>query len=105
RSNGELDQSTAAVCRSVLANLVAVLRPRHALCRNQTGKIAFEPGRRQELEGLRNHPSADSWTPGGAGLVLHTILFDPADAKKFWVGISSAGVFATEDGGATWDRR
>src|SRR5215475_1067332 len=35
--------------RSVLANLVALLRPRHAICRNQTGKIAFEPGRRQKL--------------------------------------------------------
>ena len=59
----------------------------------------------EEVRGLRDHPSADSWNPGGAGLVLHTILFDPANAKKLWVGISAAGVFATEDGGRTWDRR
>ncbi len=58
-----------------------------------------------EVEGLRNHPSADSWNPGAAGLVLHTILPDPADAKKLWVGISAAGVFATEDSGKTWERR
>jgi hypothetical protein len=38
-------------------------------------------------------------------LVLHTILFDPANAKKLWIGISAAGVFATEDGGTTWNRR
>jgi hypothetical protein len=37
--------------------------------------------------------------------VLHTIESDPADPKKLWVGISAAGVFATEDGGATWERR
>lgn len=59
----------------------------------------------EELRGLRDHPSADSWNPGAAGLVLHTILSDPADAKKLWVGISAAGVFATEDGGKTWERR
>ena len=41
----------------------------------------------KKSEGLRDHPGADSWSPGGAGLVLHTILFDPANAKKLWVGI------------------
>lgn len=59
----------------------------------------------QELQGLRKHPSAGSWNPGGAGLVLHTILTDPTNAEKLWVGISSAGVFASEDGGKTWERR
>ena len=57
------------------------------------------------VEGLSNHPSAGSWTPGAAGLVLHTILSDPADPRKMWIGISAAGVFATEDGGDTWERR
>jgi photosystem II stability/assembly factor-like uncharacterized protein len=38
-------------------------------------------------------------------LVLHTIVADPGDASKLWVGISAAGVFATEDGGASWERR
>ncbi len=58
-----------------------------------------------KLHGLTDHPSADSWTPGGVGLTLHSIVPDPANRKKFWVGISAAGVFATEDGGATWERR
>lgn len=57
------------------------------------------------LEGLTNHPSAGSWNPGAAGLVLHTILSDPADPKKLWIGISAAGVFASEDGGQSWERR
>jgi photosystem II stability/assembly factor-like uncharacterized protein len=36
---------------------------------------------------------------------LHTILSDPDDPTKLWVAISAAGTFASEDGGATWDRR
>ncbi len=59
----------------------------------------------EKVEGLTNHPSADSWNPGAAGLVLHTIVSDPKDPEKLWIGISAAGVFATEDGGETWDRR
>lgn len=57
------------------------------------------------VQGLSDHPSAGSWNPGAAGLVLHSIVTDPGDPKKLWVGISAAGVFATEDGGATWERR
>ncbi len=57
------------------------------------------------IDGLTNHPSAPDWHGGAAGLVLHTIVPDPANAQKLWVGISAAGVFATEDGGQTWDRR
>ena len=57
------------------------------------------------LEGLANHPTADSWSPGAAGLVLHTIVSDPSDPAKMWIGISAAGVFATEDGGTSWERR
>lgn len=59
----------------------------------------------EHVRGLTEHPSADSWNPGAAGLVLHTIVSDPADREKLWVGISAAGVFATEDGGRTWERR
>lgn len=59
----------------------------------------------EKLQGLNDHPSADSWEPGGAGLVLHSIVHHPGDPRKLWVGISAAGVFATEDGGTTWDRR
>ena len=58
-----------------------------------------------KVHGLTDHPSAGSWTPGGVGLTLHTILPDPDNRKKLWVGISAAGVFATEDGGTTWERR
>ena len=58
-----------------------------------------------EIDSLRAHESAVDWNPGAAGLVLHTIVPTPDDPAKFWVGISAAGVFATEDGGASWQRR
>ena len=57
------------------------------------------------VEGLTAHPSHDDWQPGAAGLILHSIASDPTDPGKLWIGISAAGIFATEDGGATWDRR
>ncbi|MFN3207588.1 MAG: WD40/YVTN/BNR-like repeat-containing protein [Roseovarius sp.] len=57
------------------------------------------------VDALTDHPSAKDWNPGAAGLVLHTIVFDPDTPEKQWIGISAAGVFATEDGGRTWDRR
>jgi photosystem II stability/assembly factor-like uncharacterized protein len=57
------------------------------------------------LPGLRNHPSRPHWNPGGAGLILHSLLPHPGDDKRLWVGISAAGVFHTADGGETWETR
>lgn len=57
------------------------------------------------VQSLTDHPSAGEWNPGAAGLVLHTIVSDPQNAEKLWVGVSAAGVFATEDGGSSWERR
>jgi photosystem II stability/assembly factor-like uncharacterized protein len=79
--------------------LYAGTKPASLLASRDAGKTW------QRLEGLTNHPSAGSWNPGAAGLVLHTIVADPSDPQKLWIGISAAGVFATEDGGTTWERR
>ena len=54
------------------------------------------------VQSLANHPSQPYWEPGGAGLVLHTIL---GRGPMLMVGISAAGVFASEDGGQTWEHR
>lgn len=58
-----------------------------------------------KVQGLSDHPSAKDWNPGAVGLTLHSIVPDPNQPSRIWVGISAAGVFATEDGGASWDRR
>ena len=57
------------------------------------------------LAGLQAHPSRPDWNPGGAGLILHSLVLDPADPERIWIGISAAGVFATTDGGASWETR
>ena len=55
-----------------------------------------------ELPGLREHGSGPQWQPGAGGMCLHTILPDPRDPDRMLVAISAAGVFRTDDGGATW---
>ncbi|POF28775.1 WD40/YVTN/BNR-like repeat-containing protein [Roseibium marinum] len=79
--------------------LYAGTKPARFLASSDGGR-SFE-----HLDGLANHPTADSWNGGAAGLVLHTIVSDPQNPEKLWIGISAAGVFATEDGGVTWERR
>jgi photosystem II stability/assembly factor-like uncharacterized protein len=54
------------------------------------------------VEGLWDHPQRPKWQPGGGGLCLHTILLDPADAKRIRVAISTAGMYVSQDNGATW---
>jgi len=59
----------------------------------------------RHVKGLREHPSRPEWQPGGGGLILHSLAFDPDDDRRMWVGISTAGVFHTADGGASWEPR
>jgi photosystem II stability/assembly factor-like uncharacterized protein len=56
------------------------------------------------VRGLWDVPSRPGWNPGGGGLCLHSICPWPGDPKRLAVGISAAGVWVTEDGGATWER-
>jgi photosystem II stability/assembly factor-like uncharacterized protein len=35
-------------------------------------------------------------------MCLHSVILDPVDLKRMYVGISAAGVFRTTDGGKTW---
>jgi hypothetical protein len=53
-------------------------------------------------EGLWNHPQRPRWEPGGGGLCLHTILLDPERSDRVRIAVSAAGMYLTEDGGATW---
>ncbi len=52
--------------------------------------------------GLLEHPHRPRWTPGFGGLCLHTILPHPTDRRRMLVAISAAGVYRTDDGGASW---
>lgn len=59
------------------------------------------------VDGLNAHPLLATWTGGEQdgtpdGPKLHSILIDPRDARRMYVGMSSGGVFTTDDAGATW---
>jgi hypothetical protein len=56
----------------------------------------------EEVAGLRQHGSGPAWQPGAGGMCLHTILLDPENPDRMLVAISAAGVFRSDDGGATW---
>ncbi len=55
----------------------------------------------QEHPGLRG-AKGHLWQPGAGGMGLHTILLDPKKAARMYIAISAAGVFRTDDAGATW---
>jgi hypothetical protein len=59
----------------------------------------------RHVAGLQSHPSRPHWHPGAGGLILHSLVPHPGDEKQLWVAISAAGVFHTDDGGATWEAR
>jgi photosystem II stability/assembly factor-like uncharacterized protein len=52
--------------------------------------------------GLWEHPARAAWQPGGGGLCLHSIATWPGDPERLAVGVSAAGVWLSDDGGATW---
>jgi molybdopterin converting factor small subunit/photosystem II stability/assembly factor-like uncharacterized protein len=52
--------------------------------------------------GLWEVPSRPSWSPGAGGLCLHSICTWPGDPNRLAVAVSAAGVWLSEDGGASW---
>lgn len=52
---------------------------------------------------FNEHASRPTWMPGLGGLCAHRVLAD--GPERLWVAMSSVGVFASEDGGDSWQRR
>jgi photosystem II stability/assembly factor-like uncharacterized protein len=69
------------------------------LLESRDGGATFELNR-----GLWQHPSRSAWQPGAGGLCLHSISTWPGEPDRLAVAISAAGVWLTDDGGATWTR-
>jgi photosystem II stability/assembly factor-like uncharacterized protein len=53
---------------------------------------------------LLKHPTRPKWQPGAGGLCLHSIVPWPGEPDRLALGISAAGVWLTDDAGATWRR-
>jgi len=67
------------------------------LFESRDGGHSFELNR-----GLWEHPSRPRWQPGGGGLCLHSISTWPGHPERLAVAISAAGVWLSDDGGASW---
>src|SRR5258705_10594013 len=52
-------------------------------------------------QALWEHPSRETWQPGGGGLCLHSIVPWPGDPDRLALAMSAVGVWLTEDGGRT----
>ena len=55
-------------------------------------------------ESLWNHPSRiEHWFGGGRNHPgIHSIVVDPRDSQRVFIGVSCAGVFETQNGGKNW---
>lgn len=54
---------------------------------------------------LWDHPHRPQWSAGFGGQAFHTILPHPTDPDSLTAALSTGGVYATTDGGATWEPR
>jgi hypothetical protein len=70
-----------------------------ALFESRDGGASFELNR-----ALWEQPSRPQWQPGAGGLCLHSIVPWPGEPERLALAISAAGVWLTDDGGATWRR-
>jgi photosystem II stability/assembly factor-like uncharacterized protein len=69
------------------------------LFESRDGGASFELNR-----ALWEHPTRPKWQPGAGGLCLHSIETWPGEPDRLALAISAAGVWLTDDGGASWSR-
>jgi photosystem II stability/assembly factor-like uncharacterized protein len=56
----------------------------------------------EPVESVLAHPTRDRWNPGAGGMCCHSIQLVRENSERLYIGISAAGVFRSDDGGATW---
>jgi hypothetical protein len=69
----------------------------HLLFRSSDLGASWEP-----IDAINQHPAKPTWSPGAGGACLHTILIDPRDPRRLYVGLSAVGTFRSEDAGRSW---
>lgn len=58
------------------------------------------------VRSLWDHPQRRRWMGGGADLPgIHSILVDPRNSRWVTIGVSTGGLWFTDDGGETWSQR
>ncbi len=69
----------------------------HMLFRSDDRGDSWSP-----VPGINEHSTKSKWGPGAGGACMHTVLIDPRDRRRMYVGMSAAGTFRTDDGGEHW---
>ena len=69
----------------------------HMLFRSDDQGASWAP-----VAGINEHSTKSQWNPGAGGPCMHTILIDPRDARRMYVGLSAAGTFRSDDAGEHW---
>jgi ligand-binding sensor domain-containing protein len=60
----------------------------------------------QMCRSLWDHPLRRKWNGGGADLPgIHSVCVDPRDSRRVWIGVSTGGVWLSEDSGESWSLR
>jgi photosystem II stability/assembly factor-like uncharacterized protein len=68
-----------------------------ALWKSVNGGESWAP-----VSSLNDHETRGEWWEGGGGLCLHTIILPEDCPGRIFVGISVAGLFRSDDSGASW---
>jgi photosystem II stability/assembly factor-like uncharacterized protein len=57
-----------------------------------------------EIDSMQQIPGAEKWCvpKSSAGARARTLVLDPANPARYWVGLEVGGVLGTSDDGATW---
>jgi photosystem II stability/assembly factor-like uncharacterized protein len=55
----------------------------------------------RRCDGLTQHPTRAQWSPGGGGMMVHSI--QPLGKGRVIAGVSAAGAFRSNDGGESWE--
>jgi hypothetical protein len=69
----------------------------HLLFRSDDRGETWEP-----IPAINDNPDKKNWSPGAGGACLHTVILDPRDAQRLYIGLSAVGTFRSEDGGKSW---
>jgi hypothetical protein len=95
----QLHSDTSSGLSGIAAPLYAGVQPA-ALFRSDDGGTSFEL-----VGGLWDHPDRPGWRPGFGGLGVHSILTHPERPGRLVVGITSGGVYVSDDGGTSFEAR